>query len=72
MDKLNDILSSLNSSNQLVLKKQQIDALICLSEKKDVVAVLLTGYGKSVVCTVYPLLLDQVSDINQCTGWNNF
>ena len=44
----------------LHLKKEQCDILQLLLQKKDTFVVWPTGFGKSILFTAVPLLLDQV------------
>lgn len=43
------------------LKQEQVEILQLLLLKKNVVAILPTGFGKSLLFLLPPLLLDQVS-----------
>ena len=43
------------------LKEHQVTILEQIESGRDVVAQLPTGYEKSLIYTVYPLLLDQVN-----------
>lgn len=47
------------------LKKEQITVLDALLERKDVIAILPTGFGKSMCYSLLPLMYDQVSTLNQ-------
>ena len=39
------------------LKDLQIEALLCVIEKRDIMAILPTGYGKSLIYQLAPLIL---------------
>jgi len=58
-----DLMSSIsgvyNLPNSLKLEQKEIIQCI-LTMKSNVVAVLPTGYGKSIIYTLPPLLLDEV------------
>ena len=43
------------------LKSQQLDILRHLVDKSNVLAVLPTGYGKSVLYALFPAIMDKVS-----------
>lgn len=49
---------------KLILKEEQKCAILILSNKQNVFAILPTGYGKSIVYTVTPLILDEVRSIH--------
>ena len=52
------------SKLKLILKEEQKCAIVNLCNKKNVFAILPTGYGKSIVYTVTPLILDEVRSIH--------
>ena len=61
-----DILETFHSLKDLyqfdfTLKDEQIAVLLGTMNKRNVFAVLPTGYGKSVCFTLPPLLLDEVN-----------
>jgi replicative superfamily II helicase len=45
------------------LKEKQLEVLNHLTKGKDTLAVLPTGYGKTLIFAIYPLLCDAVSNI---------
>ena len=55
---LDRVCKSLNLP--FVLKKEQVDSIVALSEGKDTFVVLPAGYGKSLIYTLQPLLMDEV------------
>jgi hypothetical protein len=55
------------------LKKEQKEILqLLVRDKKSVFRVLPTGYGKSLLYTLPPLLLDQVQAYNNCSYRTGF
>lgn len=58
-----DVLSSLKINFKL--KTLQKDCLKHIMNGRDVFAVLPTGYGKTVIYTVLPMLLWQINDVNR-------
>ena len=62
MEAINEIFESMKGCHNLnfSLKDEQIKVLHLLSEKETVLAVLPTGYGKSVLYGVLPFILNQV------------
>ena|SRR5277367_6361744 len=53
-----DILLKLNIP--FTLKKEQLDCMLELVNKNDVLGILPTGYGKSLVYCLFPHLLDYI------------
>ena len=49
-----------NFSLKFPLKKQQEDAINAILEGKDVLVALPTGYGKSLIFTMLPVVHEQV------------
>lgn len=45
------------------LKQEQLSLITAICNGKDSLGVLPTGYGKSMVYTLAPLLMDQVSNL---------
>ena len=45
------------------LKEKQIECLLALANKESVAAILPTGYGKSIIYTILPKILDKVCTI---------
>ena len=50
------------------LKEEQIQCLDLLTHNEDLLCVLPTGYGKSIIYTLIPLLLDEVTFCNSFIG----
>ena len=46
------------------MKEKQVDAIVSILNGNNTMCVLPTGYGKSLVFTLLPLLLDEVSSNN--------
>ena len=52
------------------LKEKQVEAILALVSGKDVLVSLPTGYGKSVIYGILPLLFNNSkASYNGCTGW---
>jgi superfamily II DNA helicase RecQ len=60
IDALYEIVKSRYPIN-FVLRKEQEDVISHLLQREDVIAILPTGYGKTMTYTLTPLLLDEVS-----------
>ena len=52
---------SVDSHHLLDLKQEQEDAVICLLERRDVFAVMPTGYGKSFVFQLFAKAMEAIS-----------
>ena len=60
---LSEVKRKYSAFNNWILKPKQIEvfeALLQQEENIPIMAVLPTGYGKSVLFTLFPLLMDQV------------
>jgi len=54
------------------LRKEQKDVMVHLLKREDVMAILLTGYGKTLTYALTPLLLDEVSSKGRIyKAWNH-
>jgi superfamily II DNA helicase RecQ len=63
-----DILNKINKKHgwDIVLKDKQFDIIKNLLESKNMLAVLPTGYGKSLPYMLDPLFMDEVSRTEIC------
>jgi len=63
MSSLEELMEKVNSRYgwKIELKREQSDVLRLVLGKKNVIAVLPTGYGKSLLFLLPPLLMDEVS-----------
>ena len=57
-----------NSGISFNLKEKQRVIIHLLAKKTNVLAVLPTGYGKSLIYAILPLLLDEVNNGSDSTG----
>ena len=62
------LYSKLRNHYKLVndLKVKQVRVLDLLMARKNVFTVLPTGFGKSLIFTVYPLMMDEAGVVVQC------
>ena len=59
--KLNDVLNAMTKGKVKMAKDEQVEAVTAIFEGKDTVAILPTGYGKSMIFMTLPPLYHHMS-----------